>query len=285
MRKKISFRHFWGGFDYKQHSAFNWLVDYFDLKIDNDLPDVIVYSVFNHAPASFDRGDVVRVFFTGEQVRPDLDVYDFAFSFEYMDNERNFRFPLYLWCHDDYLSLMSRPKKNWVKEKSKFCNFLYGNNNEGMDGVKRRNQFFKELQKYKKIDSAGIVMNNTGYHIDPNKKKDWIKDYKFTISFENQRYPGYTTEKLIDPLLTGTLPVYSGNPLVSKDFNVSSFINFDDFSSELEVIDKIIEVDLNDELYNDIMNAPILLNPIPEWATKEYYVKCWEQILNYDKNC
>ena len=277
--KTISFKNFWSGFDYTQHSAFNWIIDIYKLIVVEKNADIVVYCNFgNYIDNSYKH---TKVFFTGEQIKPDLNIYDFSFSFEYMDNPKNFRFPLYLWHHDSYNSLKFREKKNWAKQKTKFCNFLYGNGNESMDGVKRRNWFFKELQKYKHVDSAGLVMNNTGYRIEENDKKNWIKDYKFTIAFENQIHSGYTTEKLIQPLLAGTLPIYNGNIEVFKDFNTNSFINTHEYNNLEEVINKIIEIDSDDDQYNNIMNTDILLNPLPKWATKEWYIECWDKIIKY----
>lgn len=276
--KTICFKNFWTGFDYRHHSAFNWIVDFFTLKEVNEYAEIVVYCCLGpyYVNNSYKH---TKVFFTGEQIKPDLNLYDFSFSFEHMDDPRNFRFPLYLWHHNDYFSLKNREKKNWAKEKTKFCNFLYGNNNQEMDGVVRRNWFFNELSKYKKIDSGGNVLNNIGYNV--SDKKEWIADYKFTIAFENQMHSGYTTEKLIDPFLCGSLPIYNGNINVNMDFNTKSFINTHEYTSLEEVIKKIIEIDNNDDYYNEIMNTDILLNPLPEWATKEWYIKCWEKIIKY----
>ena len=41
----------------------------------------------------------------------------------------------------------------------------------------------------------------------------------FTIAFKNDSYPGYTTEKIYEPMYVNSLPIYSGNPLVYRDFN------------------------------------------------------------------
>jgi hypothetical protein len=281
--KTISFKNFWPNFNYKEHTAFNWIVDYFNLQVVHDLADIVIYCCLGpqYSDNSYKH---TKVFFTGEQIKPDLNLYDFSFSFEHMDDPRNFRFPLYLWHHGNYFSLKNRPKKDWAKEKTKFCNFLYGNGNENMDGVKRRIWFFKELQKYKHVDSAGLVLNNTGYHIPESKKIEWLKDYKFTIAFENQMHSGYTTEKLIQPLMAGSLPIYNGNNTVYNDFNTKSFINTHEYNNLEEVIEQIIKIDLNDDLYNDIMNTDILLDPFPEWSSKEWYINCWQTIINHSNS-
>ena len=69
-------------------------------------------------------------------------------------------------------------------------------------------------------------------------KVDFVKDYKFTIAFENTQYRGYTTEKILHPFVGRSVPIYWGNPLVEKDIN-----NCNGYEQD---IDKIIGIDLND---------------------------------------
>lgn len=273
--KKIDFRNFWPGFNYKEHSAFNWIFEKFNFELDPNNPDIVIYSYFGSGPSG--NEPFKKIFFTGERIDPDFTKYDFAFTFEYSHDPRNFRFPLFLWHHRNYRSLENRDKKDWASTKSKFCNFIYGNGNLGMVGVRDRIEFFKKLSEYKKVDSGGSVLNNIGYNIE--NKNQWISDYKFTIAFENQSHPGYTTEKILDPFLSGSLPIYSGNPRIEEDFNKGSFLNVMDFKNYEEAIEKIIEIDENDSLYNNIMNSRILPDPVPVWASEEWYMECWKKIL------
>lgn len=273
--KKIDFRNFWLGFDYRGHSAFNWIFEKFNFKLDRENPDIVIYSCFGNAPSGDEP--FKKVFFTGERIEADFNKYDFAFTFEYSTDERNFRFPLYLWHHGSYRLLERREVKDWASSKSKFCNFIYGNGNISMKGVKDRIDFFKKLSEYKRVDSGGPVLNNIGYNVE--NKNEWISDYKFTIAFENHSHPGYTTEKILDPFLSGSLPIYSGNPLIENDFKRGSFLNVTDFKNQEDAIEKIIEIDENDSLYNDMMNSRILPDPIPEWASEEWYIECWKKIL------
>ena len=87
-----------------------------------------------------------------------------------------------------------------------------------------------------------------------------MRRYKFTIAFENASFPGYTTEKLADALVARTVPIYYGNPLIGQDFNTKAFINCHDFSSWRAVIDKVIELDQNDEMYKAYLREP----PFPQ---------------------
>jgi alpha(1,3/1,4) fucosyltransferase len=56
-------------------------------------------------------------------------------------------------------------------------------------------------------------------------KRLFQADFKFTLALENYLYPGYQTEKLYDSMLSNTIPLYIGDPLVGEIFNAKSFIS------------------------------------------------------------
>jgi hypothetical protein len=109
------------------------------------------------------------------------------------------------------------------------------------------------------VDSAGRYQNNIGYDLEEGtlKKLKFIKDYKFVISFENASYPGYTTEKILEPLLANCIPIYWGDPLINNDFNIDRFINYSSFSNEEEVIDHILELDKNNSLAVEVLKRKV----------------------------
>jgi alpha(1,3/1,4) fucosyltransferase len=134
--------------------------------------------------------------------------------------------------------------------------------------AKERIAFFHELSKYKQVDSGGRHLNNVGGPVA--NKMDFIKDYKFVISFENSTYPGYTTEKLIEPMLVNSIPVYWGNTELKKDFNTNSFIHVNRYSSYKEVIDHLIELDRDEEKFMQIALQPWFHhNKVPHGFTPE----------------
>ena len=81
-----------------------------------------------------------------------------------------------------------------VKElgDKKFCNFVYSNSGN-CDPI--REAFFHQLCKYKKVDSGGKYLNNIGKAV--GDKLQFIKDYKFTIAFENSSCSGLYYRKII----------------------------------------------------------------------------------------
>jgi hypothetical protein len=245
---KIDFSDFWGGFNKTDNYFYNLLKDEFDVEISNT-PDFLFFSIFGNRHLNY---KCKKIFYTGENISPPLNYCDYSFSFDYLDDERNYRLPHYL-LYDGYYEL-ERPKIiDESLAKRKFCNFLVSNN-----GCQERNAFFSELSKYKKVDSGGRFANNIGGTIDDKRK--FQSEYKFSITFENNAYrpqhPGYTTEKIMEPMTVNSVPIYWGNPEIGKEFNTKSFINVYDFDSVDDVIDYIIELDKDDNKYLELLNQP-----------------------------
>ena len=95
-------------------------------------------------------------------------------------------------------------------------------------------------------------------------KFETLKQYRFSICFENAIFPGFITEKIIDSLYAGCVPVYYGAPDIKDYIGEGCFIDFRDFSGYLELekfllnmgektyqgyIDKINEFILSDQGY------------------------------------
>jgi len=245
---KINFSDFWGGFDKTNNYFYNLLKDDFDVII-TDNPDYLFFSIFGNKHLNY---KCKKIFYTGENMAPPLHYCDYSFSFDYLDDERNYRIPHYL-LYDGYYELQ-RPKIiDESLAKRKFCNFVVSNN-----GCQERNHFYTELSKYKKVDSGGRFANNLGYAVD-NKVK-FQSEYKFSIAFENNAYrpqhPGYTTEKIMEPMTVNSIPIYWGNPEIGKEFNTKSFINVYDFDSIDSVINYIEYLDNNDKKYLELLNQP-----------------------------
>ncbi|UEG49458.1 glycosyltransferase family 10 [Ferruginibacter lapsinanis] len=249
---KIKFTDFWPGFDKENNMFVHFLQNYYQVEFSDD-PDIVIYSCYGF---DFLKYTCSKIFYTAENVRPDFRECDYAFTFDYPDySNRNFRLPLYRWRGDLDKLIQVKDAEKIVAEKTKFCCMLVSNPNG-----KERNLFFEKLSKYKQVDSGGKHLNNIGYRV-PDKNA-FIAQYKFTLSFENTSYPGYTTEKLVEPMLENSLPVYWGNTLVGNDFNTKSFINIHDFASFDEAIERIIAIDSNDDLYIQYLNQPYFKNNV-----------------------
>ena len=77
-----------------------------------------------------------------------------------------------------------------------------------------------------------------------------LKDYRFSVIIENDNSNDFFSEKLIDCLVTGTIPVYYGTKNIGKYFDLEGFIvinDVDDFNRILPL--------LNEDYYNSKINA------------------------------
>jgi hypothetical protein len=249
---KINFVDFWTGFDKSNNYFFNLLSKKYIMVIDEN-PELLFYSCFGKEHLKY---DCTRIFYTGENIKPDYMVCDFAFSFQYSYKKNHFRLPLYSLYIDHHSMLDSlktienREKAIEIwKKKSKFCCMVVSNPN-----CPERIAFFHNLTKVKQVDSGGSVLNNVGGKVA--NKMDFIKDYKFVISFENTANDGYTTEKILEPISTNCIPIYWGNKLVDRDFNKNRFIDYNKFETEKELIDKLLEIDQNDAIAIEMLMQP-----------------------------
>jgi hypothetical protein len=243
---KIDFCDFWPDFDKSQNFFINMLSNYFDVQIVSN-PDFLFFSNYGSAHLSY---TCIKIFYTGESTPPDYLQCDYSISFELEENDRNLRLPLYF-LYGDVNEILS-PKKPFSEirnQHNRFCNMVVSNGDS-----KKRIDFFHQLSKYKQVDSGGRFLNNIGGHVEDKKK--FISSYKFTFAFENIIYPGYTTEKVFEPMLCGSMPIYWGNPKVNLDFNTKSFVCWDDYGSDEAVINRIIELDQNDSLYEEVYMEP-----------------------------
>ena len=200
--------------------------------------------------------DCIKIFYTGENVFPNFNICDYAIGPHNLKLEKRYlQLPIYLIKNGHFIKLPERKKinKEDLKTKKEFCNFIYSNKN----GNPIRKEFFDELSKYKNIISAGKFLNNTGYAI--KNKIEIQKQCKFTIAFENEKYPGYSTEKIIDAFIARTIPIYWGDETITDNINQKSFIYCNSSKDIPDVIRRIKQIDKNDDLWLKMANEPIFL--------------------------
>ena len=297
---RVAFAYFWPGFQPDQfRSFFPYVYEKYDL-VTSTSPEVVFHSVFapqwrpygnptdaNNLPR-IKPGNYVRVFMTGENMEPAMEHCDFAMSFSALiDHPHHLRLPL--WVYENRGAgfpperLVKDPDTDWEKvarEKTQFCNFVY------LHPVPFRDRIFAAVNAYKRVDSAGGHLNNlSGWLVPtmPNRlagKVDFFRRYKFTLAIENMIWPGYETEKLVDPVYSGSIPIYAGNPMVRANFNPQAFIDLANFGSLKEMVEFIREVDNNRDLYFKILSAPFYRNNrIPECARDENILGFFDRIF------
>ena len=219
---KLKFSGMGGRFDPENNFIVNILRKNFDVQL-SDNPDYLIYSVNSKDYLNY---NCVRIFYTAENLVPDFNVCDYGIGFHYLEfGDRYIRFPLYLvdgftaYDGDNYasdLQLALHKHENAstaLKDKTEFCSFVYSNS----QAAQCREKMFEALSKYKPVSSGGRYKNNVGGPVAD--KLEFQKKHKFVIAFENTSTSGYTTEKIIGAFAAGAIPIYWGNPEITKEFN------------------------------------------------------------------
>lgn len=207
----------------------------------------------------------IRVWYSGENIRPPIydDTIDFFLSFDAESySDRNFYFPY--WFRSLNLGNQGKTEseirvgaainyenltvpRHHLNEKSLFaCVFI-----SNMHPI--RLTAIEALQKIGRVDCFG---NGVGKPV--KNKFDISKNYKFMICFENDLYPGYVTEKLIEAYASCTIPLYWGNLGKSEEyFNSASYLNYFNCLSFENFLEKVAKIE-----YTQTYTEPLLLKKI-----------------------
>lgn len=237
------------------------LSKYYQIEI-TDIPDFLIYSSIGLEHRKEKYENCIKIFYTNENVCPDFNECDYAIGFDRISfGDRYLRKGYGVRGSEigfkKYPSIQEERKADKSLLDRKFCNFIFSNNNSG-EGAILREQFCKELSRYKKVDCPGIVLNNMKSNMllprfsrhDLESKLDFLKGYKFTIAFENSQSDDYITEKIIHPFIAGSVPIYWGATNIGRDFNENSFINCNLYNNDIKkMVELVKRVDQDDELY------------------------------------
>lgn len=271
----------------------NTLSEDYEIIRDDLNPDYLMFGDrnFGNNNVNFNNRRCIKIFYTGENERPQNYACHFAISFDHIDDDRHYRLPLYVIYdfdnqHRDVINTKTvdrEPSDLNKKFKNKFCSFVVKNG-----ACEKRNYFFQRLSEYKRVDSAGPLFNNVGYILQRGDgavqaKMAFLNDYKFNLCFENSSYAGYTTEKLYEAYMFGTVPIYWGSPTIECDFNPKAFLNWHDYQDDDAFMEAIIEVDTKPELYEQMYMEPLFnswkepynkyldMNRFRSWFKKNVY--------------
>lgn len=298
-RIQTAFAYFWPGFTPDHFRAFfPFVCEKYDF-VPSSTPELVFYSVFSpqfrpyadarqiHPVARIPPGRYLRVFFTGENFEPDMNGCEFAITFSALTCHPNhLRLPLWVYENRGWgfaaHHLIKPSDTDWEKvaaEKTAFCNFVY------MHEVPFRDAAFRRLSEYRKIDSAGRHLNNmNGWTVpmSPNRaagKAEFFRRYKFTLAIENTVWPGYMTEKLVDPMYAASIPIYVGDPQAKLSFDPASYIDFTCFPTVKEMFEFVREVDNNRDLHVKMLAAPFFRkNEVPDYAREETILAFFDRI-------
>lgn len=272
---KVKFIDFWKTFEPEKSIFLQILRENYDVELTDDA-DYIFYSSFDDRICCESNNKAIKIFYTGENETPDFNICDYAMAYDHLTlGDRYFRLPDYY--NSDFFrkeTELMEHKHEGIEDlaslgKTEFCSFVVSN----ARATAVRAEMFKAISNYKKVNSGGRYLNNIGGPVD--SKIDFEAKHKFSICFDNCKCAGYTTEKIVEAFAARTVPIYWGDPEVCKVFNPKAFVNVMDYDSIDDAIERIKEIDNNDELYISMLREPALISKEDTYANTRQRLKTW----------
>lgn len=152
-------------------------------------------------------------------------------------------------------------KPQGTGSRTKFCSFVVTNPNNPV-----RNAALDLFSRIGHVDSAGRYRNNCGDAIfaglggggGERKKVEFLRQYRFSITYENGLGDGYVTEKLFHAKAAGCVPIYWGDaPTALEDFQPGGFIVANDKTDE-QLLDEVRALEADEVARLRIANTPLL---------------------------
>lgn len=260
-RIKLKFLDCWGGHKPENDLYYRVLSKLYDIEL-SDEPDYVIDEGLGHAHLEARYDGCVKLVSVGENVFPDFNCFDYAVGFDSAEfGDRYLRQPLFTF-YDEFAKLRDRASSRPTPEEllnREFCSYVVSN---GGRGDPLRTEFFHRLSKYKKVNSGGAHLNNVGGRVAD--KAAFCARHKFNIAFENSVSPGYTTEKVMQPLTVHSVPIYYGNPTVEEDFDEACMVRVRSRDDVERAVEEIVYLDTHDEAYLAKATSPCLTHPV-EW--------------------
>tara|TARA_Y100000310_G_C20452320_1_gene701379 strand:- start:420 stop:875 length:456 start_codon:yes stop_codon:yes gene_type:complete len=119
---------------------------------------------------------------------------------------------------------------------------------------------FRHACKNAVQDKIDVFMPSNGVYAP---KIDSCKDYMFSIVVENGCFDSYFSEKLIDCILTGVVPIYNGCPSIGDYLDMDGIITYNS-------VDELKSIISNLTIDDYIKRKDSILNNFNK--AKEYFI-------------
>jgi len=302
----VCFLNSWTGFDWNDNFIYHTLSTEYNVEINQENPDIVICNNTNYSPdngvTDRYRGKAKIIHWHCESFDttglPDYNKCDYSISSCKHEHEKNVRIPLWSfyiqWFESQpqynpvrnqaYLvSLEQIEKKYPPHKKPKFCCLLTNNGN----GFKSEGYppFLEWSQKQGLVtESRGKAFRNMPPIGDNGfnelSKMQYVKDFKFNLAYDNSDNRGWITEKMIHPMVVGTIPIYWGAVDVAEEFNKHAFLDIRDFENLDALHDRVLQIHNDDSLFFEMQTQPCFPDgKIPECGTPEYIIEELKRII------
>jgi len=213
-----------------------------------------------------------NIWFTFENRRPPVDNFDLTISFDTETfSNRNFYLPL-IWLYTSIKETSPIPPNYKITMQE--CSLPRSLNSEIFSTKSGfAASFINNPQPYRmaaiseiaKIGEVSRFGRSAGKFV--HNKVATASNYLFNICFENDLYPGYVTEKVLEAWIAKTIPLYWGIDK-SNLLNPKAIINLNDFENLSDFCEFINELKKDENRILEILNEPLLQKTL---NTEELY--------------
>lgn len=219
---------------------------------------------------AMDFSQNIKIFFTWEHISEHrykeyndycLNTVDLSLGFREYSNNNYLRLPLYIFSLinpnftnkeiRDYVVDVNKKRNNFPE---KFCTLIARHDMAG-DRIQAYN-ILKEIGG--NIDCPSLLLNNMNIYLpDYESKRKFLEQYKFNICLENIPEKWYITEKLVDAVVSKSIPIYNWvfTDFEERIFN-KDFIIF--LTDGMEEYWKIKQLNNNIKIYKEFTLIPPL---------------------------
>jgi hypothetical protein len=243
-----------------------------------------------------------RLFFTGENIHHpvfndykdnllDRSSIDLSLGFDYIDNPRYLRFPIWLLemfppqsSVEDIKNICNRLSHQQLEpERNRFCALVAGTSTLlGTESLQMRTTMVEQLNAIDRVDCAGRLLHNTDELFTKfgDNKAEFLRQYRFFICPENTSVEGYVTEKVFHCIGSGCVPIYwgSNNNPEPDVLNHDAILFWQKDGDNSALLHKIEELNNNPAIYREFFEQPRLKDDA--WQVVATYFEKLEQHLN-----
>jgi hypothetical protein len=146
-------------------------------------------------------------------------------------------------------------------KRGEFCAFVVTNPSN-----QKRNDALDLFGRVGHVTSAGRYRNNYGDGLfaglggggGEQKKVEWLRQFRFSITYENSEGDGYVTEKLFHAKAAGCVPIYWGDAAAAAiDFDAGGYLVANGRTDE-ELVEEVRRLEADSAAWRQMAETPLL---------------------------
>ena len=227
--------------------------------------DILLESHFMNKSPSYIHAKKwkLTLFFSGEVIHP-YPAHHLEYDIVLGTNESEINrigcplYILYQFCKPEYVHKVDKPVS--AVPSGNVCAIIRQCHENSF-----RNFFIDTLMRYGiDVDMGGLYRNNTGHIISGDWHSPALQDfqaqYKCILALENGVDEYYISEKIINPLYAGVVPIYYGCPRVGSYINEKRIICVSE-SNYMDAIEEIQKLLLDNNKFLEMVRQPVFIRP------------------------